>query len=62
VAALPLVSSARDRDEVTTVFAVDGVRWRVRVRSALGEPRRLTCRALSDSGGLEHTLLGLERG
>ena len=61
VAALALVSSDRDRDEVTAVFAVDGVRWRVRVRSAQGEPRRLTCRALSDSGGLEHTLLGLER-
>ncbi|MGZ8738056.1 MAG: sucrase ferredoxin [Nocardioides sp.] len=61
VAALPLVSSDRDRDEVTAVFAVDGVWWRVRVRSAQGEPRRLTCRALSDSGGLEHTLLGIER-
>ncbi len=61
VPALPLVSSARDRDEVHAVFDVDGVRWRVRVRSVKGEPRRLTCRAQSDSGGLEHTLLGLEQ-
>ena len=61
VAALPLVSSKRDRDEVRAVFEVDRVRWRVRVRSVRGVPRRLTCRAVSDSGGLEHTLLGLEQ-
>lgn len=61
VAALPLVSSGRDRDEVHAVFAVDGVQWRVRVRSVRGEPRRLTCRAPSEQGGLEHTLLGLEQ-
>jgi hypothetical protein len=61
VAALPLVSSGRDRDEVHAVFTVDGVPWRVRVRSERGEPRRLTCRALSEQGGLEHTLLGLEQ-
>lgn len=61
LAALPLVSSGRDRDEVQAVFEVDGVRWRVRVRSVRGTARRLTCRAVSDSGGLEHTLLGLEQ-
>lgn len=61
VAALPLVSSSRDRGEVHAVFTVDGVPWRVRVRSARGAPRRLTCRAVSESGGLEHDLLGLEQ-
>jgi hypothetical protein len=61
VPALPLMSSTRDRDEVRVVFAVDGVQWRVRVRSVRGEPRRLTCRALADSGGLEHSLIGIEQ-
>ena len=61
VAALPVVACERQRDELRAVFAVDGVQWQVRVRSVRGEPRRLTCRAQSDSGGLAHTLLGLAR-
>ena len=61
IPALPLVSRAREGDEVIAVFAVDRVQWQVRVRSVKGAPRQLTCRALRDSGGLEHTLLGLEQ-
>ncbi len=61
VGALPVVSTRRDADEWTVVFSVDRVGWQVRVRSARGARHQLTCRALRENAGLEHTVLGIER-
>ncbi len=61
VGPLELESSTRDRDEVDAVFVVDGQRWSVRVRTAVGAPCRLTCRAAEDNGPLEHALVRLEQ-
>jgi hypothetical protein len=61
VDAFPLLGSDRDGDEWSVVFSVAGVSWRVRVRSTRGVPHRLTCRALRENAGLEHTVLGIEQ-
>ena len=61
VDAFPLLGSDRDGDEWRVVFSVVGVSWRVRVRSTRGAPHRLTCRALRENAGLEHTVLGIEQ-
>lgn len=58
---LPVVSVDRDGDDWRVVFTVNAVSWEVRVRSTRGEPHRLTCRALRENAGLEHTVLGIEQ-
>jgi (2Fe-2S) ferredoxin len=59
VAALPLVQHARHGTETRAVFAAGGGRWEVRVHTEIGEPRQLTCRAGTASGGLTHRLVAL---
>ena len=59
VAALPLVSRSREAEVTTAVFAVQGERWRVRVRTERAAPARLTCRATKDATPLQHTLVEL---
>lgn len=58
---LDLGSSTRDRDEVDAVFVIEGQRWSVRVRTAVGAPQQLTCRAVADNGPLEHSLVRIEQ-
>jgi hypothetical protein len=55
----PLATVERSGPETRAVFVVDGARWEVRVHSERGQPRQLTCRALSRSAGLQHRLLGI---
>ncbi len=44
----------RDEDEVVVTFEVDGTTYDVRVRSTLGAPAALTCRAKRDNPVLRH--------
>lgn len=50
-----VVSAHRDGNETTARFAVDGRVWAVRMRTAAGAPRRLTCRAGDDHAPPVHT-------
>ncbi|HEX6518013.1 MAG TPA: sucrase ferredoxin [Nocardioidaceae bacterium] len=59
--ALTLKEHSREGAETRAVFAVDGACWEVRVHTAPGQRRQLTCRAASPSAALEHTLVGIER-
>jgi hypothetical protein len=49
----------RHGTETRAVFGLDGRRWEVRVHTERGEPRQLTCRALRQSPGLSHRLVGV---
>lgn len=56
-----LVSSSREGDQTRAVFAVDGSRWEVRIRSRSQPARRLTCRASRDGVGALQELVGIDQ-
>jgi len=54
-----LEEHTRQGSESRVVFAVDGLRWALRVHTGRGDPRQLTCRATRTSNGQRHELVGL---
>lgn len=54
---LPVEENTRQGADGRVVFRVEGRAWEVRVRTDLGDPRRLTCRAASSASGFAHRLL-----
>jgi hypothetical protein len=54
-----LVEHRRQGSDSTTVFAVDGRPWEVRVHTDVGEVRQLSCRARALSAGPAHRLVSV---
>ena len=60
LAAPELLAHERDGDVTRVELRLAGRRWAVRVATRRTPARQLTCRAVSSSEALEHSLLGIE--
>lgn len=57
----PVVSHVRDGAVTAVSFVVAGQTWQVRVHSAIGASRQLTCSSVAPGHAFEHRLVSLEQ-